>query len=69
MCNLIHRPNRYQYQGFWIEVSLEPDFEHNRVLYIASVELPGRGGVVTNAGTENREEAEFAVEELIDSWN
>jgi len=37
MCFSVHRPNRYQYKGFWIEISLEPDFEHNRILYVALV--------------------------------
>lgn len=64
---LTQRSNRYQYKGFWIEIFLEPDFEHNRILYTASVELPGRGGVIATTGSESREEAE--AEELVDSWN
>lgn len=69
-CNCNHsQPNRYQYKGYWIHIYLEADWEYNLILYTASVELPNDGGVVTGYSKESREEAEFAAEELIDSWN
>ena len=72
------QPNRYRYKGFWIRVFLEADFERDeggtlscdhRILYNASVELPNKCGVISGEPKESRHEAEFAAEELIDSWN
>ena len=63
------QPNRYSYKGFWIQVFLEADFEHDCIFYAASVELPNKGGVISGEPKESRHEAEFAAEELIDSWN
>ena len=60
---------RYLYKGYWIEIFLEADFARDRILYTASVELPNNRGVILGKPTENRDEAEFAAEELIDSWN
>lgn len=69
-CNCNHsHPNRYQYKGHWIEIFLKPNWQHNCILYTASVELPNEGGVVPGDIYKSREEAEFAVEELIDAWN
>lgn len=67
-CNHSQR-NRYCYKGFWIEIFLEADFEHDRIFYTASVELPNKSGVILGEPKESRDEAEFAAEELIDSWN
>ena len=61
--------NRYRYKGFLVHVFLETDFERGLILYTASVELPNNRGVILGKPTENRDEAEFAAEELIDSWN
>ena len=61
--------NRYRYKGFWIQIFLKADFERGLILYTASVELPNNRGVILGKPTENRDEAEFAAEELIDSWN
>lgn len=63
------QPNRYRYKGFWIQVSLEADFVRDRIFYTASIELPNNKGVISGKRKENRDEAEFAAEELIDSWN
>lgn len=59
----------YIYKGYWIEIFLEADFVRDRILYTASIELPNKKGVVSGEPKENREEAEFAAEDLIDSWN
>lgn len=67
-CNHL-QPNRYCYKGFWIQIFIEADFERGRILYTASVELPNNKGVISGKPTENRDEAEFTAEELIDSWN
>ncbi len=68
-CNQSHL-NRYQYKGYWIEVFLDADDNDcDRILYSASVELPNETGVISSHPQESREEAEFAAEELIDSWN
>lgn len=32
------QPNRHRYKGYWIEVSIEVDFERDHILYTASVE-------------------------------
>ena len=61
--------NRYRYKGFWIQIFLKADFERGLILYTASVELPNKKGVVSGEPKENRQEAEFAAEDLIDSWN
>lgn len=63
------QPNRYCYKDFWIQIFLEADFERGLILYPASVELPNNKGVILGKPTENRDETEFAAEELIDSWN
>ncbi len=63
------QPNRYCYKGFWIQIFLEADFERGLILYTASVELPNNKGVILGKPIENRDEAGFAAEELIDSWN
>ncbi len=63
------QPNCYCYKGCWIEIFIEADFERERILYTASVELPNKGGVISGESKESRHEAEFAAEELIDSWN
>lgn len=73
------QPNRYRYKGFWIQVLLEADFERDayggtlscdhHILYTVSVELPNKGEVISGEPKESRDEAEFAAEELIDSWN
>lgn len=70
-CNCNHsQPSRYQYKGHWIEVFLNADDNDcDRILYSASVELPNEAGVISSHLKESREEAEFAAEELIDSWN
>ena len=60
---------RYQYKGCWIEVFIEADFKRDRLLYVASVEIPGGRGVIKSSTFESREEAEFAAEELVESWN
>lgn len=39
------------------------------MLYEAVIELNNRGGIIKTCSTEIREEAEFAAEEMIDSWN
>ena len=62
-------PSRYEYKGFWIEIVIEADFERGCVLYEAVIELNNRGGIIKTCSTEIREEAEFAAEEMIDSWN
>jgi len=67
-CNHSHR-NRYLYKGFWIRIFLEADFERDLILYTASIELPNKDGVILGELKESRDEAEFAAEELIDSWN
>lgn len=67
-CNHSQR-NRYRYKGFWIQIFLEVDFERDRILYTASVELPNKDGVISGELKEGRDEAEFAAEELIDGWN
>ena len=67
-CNYSH-PKRYFYKGHWIEIFLEADFVRDRILYTASIELPNKKGVVSGEPKENKEEAEFAAEDLIDSWN
>lgn len=59
----------YQYKGCWIEIFIEADFKRDRLLYVASVELLNGRDVITSSIFESREEAEFAAEELIDSWN
>lgn len=67
-CNYSH-PKPYLYKDCWIEMFLEADFVRDRILYTASIELPNKKGVVSGEPKENREEAEFAAEDLIDSWN
>lgn len=67
-CNYSHR-NRCRYKGFWIQIFLEVNFERGLILYTASVELPNKRGMILDDPKENRDEAEFAAEELIDSWN
>lgn len=41
----------------------------HRILYRASIELPNQGGVISGEPQESKEKAEFAAEELINSWN
>ena len=60
---------RYQYKGFWIEIFIDADFENHRLLFYVSVELPGDKDCINSNPYESREEAEFAAEEMIDSWN
>lgn len=60
---------RYQYKGIWIEIFIEADFENNTFAYHAYIELPREEGCLTSNACGSREEAEFAAEELIDSWN
>jgi hypothetical protein len=54
---------RYQYKGFWVEIFIEENG------YQAYVELPHQGGVISSKVLPNLDQVEFAVEELIDSWN
>ena len=66
--------NRYQYRGFWIEIFLEPSFEQSRFKedsfnYSAMIELWGNHGCISVGSYSDKENAEFAAEELIDSWN
>lgn len=66
--------NKYQYKGFWIEVFLESNsessqFEDQLFDYYASVELGGNRGCITTGLYSDKENAEFAAEELIESWN
>lgn len=61
--------HRYRYKGFLVQVFIEADFERGLILYTASVELPNNKGVISGKPTENRDEAELAAEELINSWN
>lgn len=70
----IDRPfhSRYQYKGFWIETFFEPKFKlfsNESAGWYASIELPHNQGCVGSALYPDRENAEFAAEELIDSWN
>lgn len=71
----IDRPfySRYQYKGFWIEIFFENNFElaigHELSGWYASIELPNNGGCISTGMLCDRENAEFAAEELIDSWN
>lgn len=60
---------RYQYKGFWIEIFLIPDFENHQISYQASIELPNEGGVISDYPHPNLDQAEFAAEEMIESWN
>ena len=60
---------RYQYKGFWIEISLIPDFENHEISYQASIELPNQDGVFSCYSYPSIDQAEFAAEELIESWN
>lgn len=70
MCSdLNHRLHRYQYKGFWIDISLAADWENGRILYAAAIELPNKEGVVHDYPKETRQESEFSAEEIIDSWN
>lgn len=76
--------NRYQYKGYWVEIFMcqEPDlnqyYERFREegfspklshLYQACVELPNERGTVEGEKYGSADEAEFAVTELIESWN
>ncbi|MBE9191426.1 hypothetical protein IQ230_13930 [Gloeocapsopsis crepidinum LEGE 06123] len=58
---------RYQYKGFWIRVFIDIT-ESQRFNYVACVELP-RSGIIQTTHLSSKEEAEFAAEEIIDSWN
>lgn len=59
---------RYQYKGYWIETFIELD-ESEEFYYVSYVELPHNEGVIESHLSGSREEAEFAAEELINSWN
>ncbi len=62
--------NRHQYLGYWIEVFIEllPEKE-DEFGYTSTVELPGKRGVITGRLYSSYDEAVFAAEELINSWN
>lgn len=68
-CRIGQHSNRYQYKGFWIDISMIPDFENHEISYEASIELPNQKGVVSDYPYSSLDEAEFAAEELIDSWD
>lgn len=61
--------NRYQYKGHWIKVFIELDENEEFFDYVSYVELPRNEGVIESCRNATREEAEFAAEELINSWN
>lgn len=53
--------HRYQYKSFWIELFIQEDGS-----FTGFIEIP-QGRVPTTGSTQD--EAEFAAEEVIDSWN
>lgn len=62
--------SRYQYKGFWIEIFLETDFQQKNFWYEFSIEMPNWGeGVIRHSPYVSSDQAEFAAEELIESWN
>lgn len=69
-CKLSQYTSRYKYKGHWIDIMLNTDFEQKEFWYEVTIELPNRGGVITSDyNYPTIDGAEFAAEELIDSWN
>lgn len=68
-CRLSQHSRRYQYKGFWIDISLNTDFEQKTFWYEASIELPNQEGVISDYPYPSLDQAEEAAEVLIDSWN
>lgn len=60
---------RYQYKGYFIETFIHLDLDKGSFYYTACVELLNNKGVIECFPKNSRNEAEFAAEELIDSWN
>lgn len=62
--------NRHQYLGYWIEVFIEPlPDDKDELGYTSTVELPNQRGVISGGLYGSYDEAIFAAEELINSWN
>lgn len=68
-CRRAQHQRRYQYKGFWIDISLIPNFENHEFSYQVCIELPNQAGIISDYSYPSLDEAEFAAEELIDSWN
>ncbi len=62
------RLTRFQIQGYWVEFFLEHD-ARGVLGWVACLELPNERGVITGGNYSSFEEAEFATNELILSWN
>lgn len=68
-CRSTQHSKQYQFKGFWIDISLNTDFEQKTFWYEVTIELPNQEGIVSDYPYPSLEQAEFAAEELIDSWN
>ena len=68
-CRIGEHTRRYQYKGFWVDISMIPDFENHEILYQVDIELPNQEGVISDYPYPSLDQAEFAAEELIDGWN
>lgn len=68
-CRLAQHSRRYQYKGFWIDISLNTDFEQKDFWYEATIELPNQEGVISDYPYPSLDQAQEAAEVLIDSWN
>lgn len=66
MNNHHHKPRCYQYKDCWVEIFLVADDYCERILYLASIELPSNEGVIDTDSYPSREEAELAAAQLID---
>ncbi len=60
----------YSYLGCWIQLYLECTQKENvdNITYVATIELPNQGGVVTTDAFPSSLEAFNRAEQLIEGW-
>lgn len=68
-CRYTKYNRRYQYKGFWIDISLNTSFQQKDFWYEVKIELPNQQGVISDYPYPSLDQAEEAATSLIDSWN
>lgn len=59
--------SRYQYLGYWVEIFIVE--VEGELFYSPYLELPNERGVIVGGEYGSWDEAEFAISELVNSWN